>query len=169
MRAPVSVLRIVRRLSSSMQPSFALNWFQWACICLLTALHWHSSFWMMQCRISLRTLSLFVIAAINVELNTYLIALPSIVSDVALSSLLGLRWVVKENGLYPRFFGVVFRVESCSACISKEFCFWVSNWLVFVLIGRWDFAIACCLTFCSIMSFFSRGFFKFGLSCLLWL
>ena len=37
---------------------------------------------MMQYQVSLRMLSLFVIAAINVELNTSLIALYSIVSDV---------------------------------------------------------------------------------------
>ena len=120
---------------------------KWACTSLLTALHRRSSFWMIQSRIFLRRLSLFVIAAINVELNSSLIALSSTVSDGVLSSLLGLRYVVKESVLFPGFFGGVFCVGSCSDCISKEFCFSVSNWLVFVLIGKCDFAISCCVIF----------------------
>ena len=58
----------------------------------------------MESRISLKTLSLFVIAAIKVKLNTSLIALSSIVSDGFLSSLLGLRYVVKESVLFLEFF-----------------------------------------------------------------
>ena len=131
MTASFIVFGIVRRLSSSMQPSFTLNWFQWACIYLLTALHLLSLFWTMQSLISLRTLSLFVIAAINFELNTSLIALSSIVFDVVLTSLLGLRYVAKESGLFPGFLGGVFSFGSCSDCISRETCFWVSNWLLF--------------------------------------
>ena len=62
-----------------------------------------------------RTLSLFVIAAINVELNTSLIALSSVVlavEDVVVSSLFGLRYVVKESGLFAGLFGGVFIVGS---------------------------------------------------------
>ena len=155
------VLGIVRRLSRSMQPSFTLSWFQCTCICLLTALHWRSSFWIMQSQISLRTLSLFVIAAISVELNTSLIALSSVmfaVEDVFVSSLFGLRYVEKKNWAFCRtVWGSI--CASCSSCISKVFCFCVSNWLLFVLVGKCDFAIACCVILCSNRSFFVTRFY----------
>ena len=166
MTASFSVLGIVRRLPRRMLPSFTLSWFQWAYICLLTALHRRSSFWMMQSCISFRTLSLFVIAAINVELNTSLIALSSVVfvvDGVIVSSLFGLRYVVKECGLFDGLFGGVLVVGSRSACISKIFCICVSDCLLFVLIGKCDFAIACCVTFCSITSLPVTLFSKFGL------
>ena len=108
MTASFNVLRIVRRLSRRMQPSFTLSWFQWAYICLLTALHRRSSFWMMQSRIFLRMLSLFFTAANNVELNTSLIALSSVVfavEGVVVSSLFGPRYVVKESGVFAGLFG----------------------------------------------------------------
>ena len=83
---------MVSRLSRRMHPSFTLSCFQWVWICLLTALHLCSSPSVMQSLISLRTASLFVMAAISVELKTSRIALSSCVSVlVGRSSLSGLR------------------------------------------------------------------------------
>ena len=85
-------LGIFNRLSSRMHPSFTLSCFQCVWICLLTALHLSLSPCVMQSRISRRTESLFVIAAISVELKTSRIALSIWESTlVRRSSLSGLR------------------------------------------------------------------------------
>ena len=85
-------LGIVSRLSRRMHPSSTLSCFQCVWICLLTPLHLSSSPCVMQSRISRRTESVCVIAAISVELKTSRIALSSWESVlVGRSSSSGLR------------------------------------------------------------------------------
>ena len=83
---------MVSRLSRRMHPSFTLSCFQCVWFCLLTALHLCSSPSVIQSLISLRTASLFVMAAISVELKTSRIALSNCVTAlVGRSSLSWLR------------------------------------------------------------------------------
>ena len=82
---------MVSRLSRRMHPSFTLSFFQCVWICLLTALHHCSSPCVMRSFISRRSASLFVMAAISVELKTSRIALSNWVSTLlGRSSLSGL-------------------------------------------------------------------------------
>ena len=63
--------------------------------------------------------------------------------------------------------GKCFAFRLCLFAFLEKFVFVLASDLLFELFGKCGFAIACCVTFCSITSFLVTRFSILGLECCL--